>query len=40
MGYARDEFPNTSYYKSDLREILAEMKEIQKNLSSYDDVIS
>lgn len=40
MGYARDEFPNTSYYKSDLREILAEMKEIQKNLSNYDDVIS
>lgn len=40
MGYARDEFPNTSYYKSDLSEILAEMKEIQKNLSSYDDVIS
>lgn len=39
MGYARDEFPNTSYYKSDLREILKNMREFESKLSAYDEVI-
>lgn len=39
MGYTRDEFPNTSYYKSDLKEILKYMREFESKLSAYDKVI-
>lgn len=40
MGYARDEFPNSSYYKSDLREIIERLKHIDSELDEYDDVIN
>lgn len=39
MGYARDEFPNTSYYKSDLREIINRLKDIDKYLSTLDAIV-
>lgn len=39
MGYARDEFPNTSYYKSDLREILKYMEEFEGTLKEYQQII-
>lgn len=39
MGYARDEFPNTSYYKSDLREIIKRLKDIDKYLSTLDAIV-
>lgn len=39
MGYARDEFSNTSYYKSDLREIINRLEDIDKYLSTLDAII-
>lgn len=39
MGFTFEEFPNSDYYNSDLREILAYMREFEKKLLGYDEVI-
>ena len=40
MGFTFEEFPNSDYYDSDLREILRYMKEFETKLSGYDEVIA
>lgn len=40
MGFTFEEFPNSDYYDSDLREILKYMKEFETKLSGYDAVIA
>lgn len=40
MAFTFTEFPDTAYYHSDLRQILARLREIDDTLDSYDDVIN
>ena len=40
MAFTFEEFPNSDYYDSDLREILKYMKEFENKLKHYDDVIA
>lgn len=40
MGFTFEEFPNSDYYDSDLREILKYMKEFESKLAGYDEVIA
>lgn len=40
MAFTFEEFPNSDFYKSDLREILTYMKEFENKLTHYDDVIA
>ena len=39
MGFAWEEFPNSDYYDSDLREVLAYLRKISNYLKSLDDII-
>lgn len=39
MSFTFTEFPDTSYYHSDLRQILVRLREIDDNIGKYDDVI-
>lgn len=40
MSYTSEEFPNSAYYRSDLREILNRLREIDATIATYDDAIS
>ena len=40
MSYTSEEFPNTAYYRSDLREIINRLKEIDATLATYDSTIA
>lgn len=40
MGFTFEEFPNSDYYNSDLREILSYVRKIEKYVASYDEVIA
>lgn len=40
MSFTFTEFPDTSYYHSDLRQILKRLREIDATLDSYDEVIA
>lgn len=39
MGFTFEEFPNADYYKSDLRKILNYVREIEKYIAKYDEII-
>ena len=40
MGFTFEEFPNADYYKSDLREILRYVRELEAYVKTWDDVIA
>lgn len=40
MSFTTEEFPSTSYYKRDLREIINYCRKFEKTLDSYSDVIN
>ena len=40
MAFTFEEFPNSDYYRSDLRKVLEYMREFEKKLNEYDVVIS
>lgn len=40
MGFDFQEFPNADMYRSDLREILRYIREVENHVKSYDDVIA
>lgn len=39
MGFAFEEFPNSDYYNSDLREILSYVRKIEAYISTFDEVV-
>ena len=40
MGFAVDEFPFTSEYKSDLRDVLKYIRYIKDKIDTYDEIIA
>ena len=39
MGFVFEEFPNSDYYNSDLREILSYVRKIEAYISTFDEVV-